>query len=125
LDYATLDKDPASGIYYYRLKQTDYDGSFEYAKTVAVIFTGMPTFNLWPNPATDRVFLKMEQDLAPKHLGEDHATITLYNAIGKQVIATIFQGPTMQLNIVDLDKGVYSVHIQSAGKTYRSRFIKE
>ena len=36
LNYFTVDDHPFSGLSYYRLKQTDYDGKFEYSNLVAV-----------------------------------------------------------------------------------------
>jgi hypothetical protein len=35
-DYSTIDPRPYSGLSYYRLKQTDFDGTFEYADIVSV-----------------------------------------------------------------------------------------
>jgi hypothetical protein len=36
LHYQFIDQNPLSGITYYRLKQTDFDGSYEYSEWVAV-----------------------------------------------------------------------------------------
>ncbi|MBW6498623.1 MAG: hypothetical protein K0B09_09560 [Bacteroidales bacterium] len=41
LHYQFIDHDPLPGISYYRLKQTDYDGSFEYSQWVAVQVDGI------------------------------------------------------------------------------------
>jgi hypothetical protein len=41
LHYQFVDRDPLPGISYYRLKQTDYDGSFEYSQWVAVQVDGI------------------------------------------------------------------------------------
>lgn len=35
-NYAFLDRSPANGINYYRLKQLDYNGQFEYSKVIAI-----------------------------------------------------------------------------------------
>jgi len=52
LDYQTTDTKPLSGTSYYRLKQTDYNGKFEYFKMVPVNFTPgrAITFTVYPNP---------------------------------------------------------------------------
>lgn len=38
IDYAAYDSRPLSGISYYRLKQTDFDGAFEYSNIVSVFY---------------------------------------------------------------------------------------
>ena len=37
-NYSIYDRNPVSGISYYRLKQTDYDCNFEYSKVVAKLY---------------------------------------------------------------------------------------
>jgi len=53
--YSTLDVAPAKGINYYRLKQTDYDGGYEYSNMVTVTIgqATQPTaeVTVYPNPA--------------------------------------------------------------------------
>jgi len=36
LEYSFVDKNPINGISYYRLKQTDFDGKFEYSDIISV-----------------------------------------------------------------------------------------
>ncbi len=52
--YSTVDAAPVSGLSYYRLKQTDFDGGFEYSGMVNVtIGVAEPTaeITVYPNPA--------------------------------------------------------------------------
>jgi hypothetical protein len=49
-DYAFVDFFPLSGISYYRLKQTDVDGTFTYSKVVSVM-RGEDPFIVFPNPS--------------------------------------------------------------------------
>ncbi len=56
LYYTTVDYAPLDGISYYRLKQTDYDGKFEYSEIRSVNFNaisngGKPSIIISPNPA--------------------------------------------------------------------------
>ena len=53
VDYSFTDERPLDGVNYYRLKQIDFDGAFEYSDIVSVDFKGQATINLFPNPSTD------------------------------------------------------------------------
>jgi hypothetical protein len=50
--YSVTDQNPYLGVSYYRLKQTDYNGSFEYSKIVSVNFSMDLGYglNVFPNP---------------------------------------------------------------------------
>lgn len=52
LNYFLVDEHPFSGISYYRLKQTDYDGKFVYSQLESVNFEASETssFSIYPNP---------------------------------------------------------------------------
>lgn len=53
LDYSLLDQAPLVGISYYRLKQVDFNGDFEYSEPVSVYITHEEKdvhFSLFPNP---------------------------------------------------------------------------
>ena len=52
IDYLTYDNAPANGINYYRLKQVDKDGSFEYSVVRSVLFSKSYDVRITPNPAT-------------------------------------------------------------------------
>ncbi|MEZ4980275.1 MAG: hypothetical protein R2769_01550 [Saprospiraceae bacterium] len=38
-NYQFIDENPEKGLNYYRLKQMDFDGSFEYSDVVSVIYS--------------------------------------------------------------------------------------
>ena len=54
LNYATIDRSPVNGKNYYRLKQTDFDGTSAYSNLVMVEFEGIKTqsaISVFPNPS--------------------------------------------------------------------------
>ncbi|HSV88616.1 MAG TPA: T9SS type A sorting domain-containing protein [Bacteroidales bacterium] len=55
LRYFHIDRNPPEGILYYRLKQTDYDGAFEYSDIISVqyssVFATRLQMVLYPNPS--------------------------------------------------------------------------
>jgi hypothetical protein len=48
--YAFIDTKPMNGINYYRLRQVDYDGKFDYTQVVNVVFEFNDIY-IYPNPA--------------------------------------------------------------------------
>ncbi|MBI5914110.1 MAG: hypothetical protein HY842_01940 [Bacteroidetes bacterium] len=50
-DYSFWDEKPLPGTNYYRLRQMDFDGNFEYSKTVSVDI-GLGEITVFPNPVT-------------------------------------------------------------------------
>lgn len=53
--YSFVDTNPANGISYYRLKQTDIDGRFTYSKMIAVNNRKSTNLTIYPNPATNKI----------------------------------------------------------------------
>ncbi len=52
IDYTTSDNQPYSGVSYYRLKQTDFNGEYSYSSIVAVNFSENESgVFVYPNPA--------------------------------------------------------------------------
>jgi hypothetical protein len=112
--YQYLDNRPqAAKVNSYRLKQIDYDGSFEYSKTVSVIMPSK-TFLLeqnYPNPFNPSTKIRYE-------LPDDgQVTIKLFDIFGQEVAtllnefkrANIYE---LEFSASDLASGVYIYKMQ-------------
>jgi len=86
--YSFVDNGLSAGKYTYRLKQVDFDGTYEYTKSVEVS-VGLPTeFSLsqnYPNPFNPSTTINFA---LPK---TSNVKLTIYNALGKEV-ATLVNG---------------------------------
>jgi len=62
IDYDFIDRSPLSGLNYYRLKQTDFDGSFEYSPVISAVFQ-TEAIKVYPNPTRNFVTIDTKSDI--------------------------------------------------------------
>ena len=81
LSYSDVDDKPYSGISYYRLKQTDIDGKFEYSEMNKVNIDDVEgaQIEIYPNPSTNGVF-----NLTTPNI-EEKVSLVVVNALGSVV----------------------------------------
>ncbi|MFZ1805688.1 MAG: T9SS type A sorting domain-containing protein, partial [Cyclobacteriaceae bacterium] len=123
-NYFATDVQPLDGISYYRLKQTDYDGTstFSGIRKVEVEYTGQVTFDVYPNP-TDGVntFVKL--------LGaSEEIRITVNDLVGRNIlsiIAPVAQGNEriIPLDIESLPQGIYIITISAGTRSISKRLM--
>ncbi len=117
--YTFTDETPGSGIYYYRLKQIDTDGAFEYSNTVSVNLVTNPGFSLnqnHPNPFNPATTITYSID----RTGE--VSLIVYNALGKEVqrLASGIHSPGQYeavFNGENLGSGIYFYTLSAGTKT--------
>lgn len=78
--YSTIDNPATSQTVYYRLRQTDYDGTSTYSQLVSVQTTAVKLdFDVSPNPSNGIFSVRMTNS------GAEQITINIYNTIGQKV----------------------------------------
>jgi len=116
-NYSILDEDVESGLVYYRIKQVDFDGKFDYSSIVFINVEHKDIIKgLYPNPNNGSFTFLFDQ--------EGETNIVIRNAQG---IETSFS--MIEINsgiIISLEKirlGFYTVFVQRNGKTYQTKFV--
>lgn len=106
LVYQYMDEAPLPGTNYYRLKQTDLDGSFTHSNMVSVnIKNTRVSVRLAPNPAKDFIYISLN------HAGI-RAKAELFDALGrKQVISFTQKRGQLAGNVGKLAEGMYLLKI--------------
>lgn len=126
IDYFEIDQPPLTGISYYRLKQTDFDGEMTYSHIVPVEYnpTGDPSISLFPNPANadSQAYLELN------HFEGQEILVVLRDIQGKEiyskVVITMSNNELVALNQDGLlSKGTYLITASSANKLYSKRLI--
>ncbi|MFO7524292.1 MAG: T9SS type A sorting domain-containing protein [Ignavibacteriaceae bacterium] len=103
--YSYRDKNLSAGNYQYRLKQIDFDGTFEYSK-VAEVEIGLPTrFVLeqnYPNPFNPST--KIEYNIPNAATGQTlFVTLKVYDVIGNEVTILVDEYKTAGIYEVEFD----------------------
>lgn len=114
-----------AGIYYYRIKQVDLDGSSNYSKVISVRLTQNNVFEvfIYPNPVNDRLRVDLQ-------IGEEsNVEVKVYDQNGKQVLYNPFGGRmkagryTETINTDLLVPGNYVLMIESAQGVINKKFV--
>lgn len=110
----------ATEAYYYRLKQTDYDGSFTYTQSIFVACNDEINFfnnvSLFPNPTTD--ILNIQN--AP--IGSE---FQLYNSLGNRIYAGQIENQSTLINLTNQSSGIYLLVIKFNDTVIQRKLIKE
>ena len=107
LSYSKIDHDPYYSISYYRLKQTDFDGQFEYSQIIMVNIQQLSNskIEIYPNPSTNQIIIKGSSNELKETL--------IYNRLGQNVTSLVNQVITNENQLViDLSKlksGMYYI----------------
>jgi len=115
ITYTYTDEGLSAGKFYYRLKQVDYDGNFEYSGVVTAVVEVPSSFNLnqnYPNPANPTTTISF--DIKEK----GHVELIVTNVLGQVVKTLVSREMTagkheVQFNAKGLASGIYFYTLKS------------
>lgn len=124
IEYKTVDKNPYEGVTYYRLKQTDYDGTTEYLGTIAVKSEkSIDYLTIIPNPVLNNAEINFNSAI------NGITRIQVIDITGKQVYSesiNVNEGANrFILNTDNYNKGLYFLIISNEFGTEKLKFVKE
>ena len=104
----------ADGIVYYRLKQTDFDGTESDYFIRKVVFDSPMDVSVYPNPAQHNINIE----------GAKGAQVSLYDSYGRQVIIDMQnQGGGYTIDVSSLPRGAYVLTIRTTSETVSKQII--
>jgi hypothetical protein len=113
LNYKLMDYAPYEGLSYYRLKQTDFDGKFEYSDIKSVNFAKPlegQNWSVYPNPSSlNGIYIITEKTES------DNINLSLTDVTGKLVytekIAVDQKGSNQFISFENVNTGIYYLTI--------------
>ncbi|MBK8563113.1 MAG: hypothetical protein IPN76_07120 [Saprospiraceae bacterium] len=120
-DYSFTDENPLPGKNYYRLRQVDFDGNFEFSKIIMVEIDARPTTKLYPSLAADAINLELAAEL------EAAAELLIFDNMGRLVAKHIIEAGaiTVQFPLAGFQAGQYVASLQGLGQVENFRFVKQ
>ena len=103
--YRYLDLSPGKGTFYYRLRQVDTDGKYEYSPVRKLSFGEESNMMVYPNPTRDRLQLANISS---------NADIRLYDISGRMVLQTRSGQTFVTLSVGHLPAGIYELLITAS-----------
>jgi hypothetical protein len=118
IQYSITDLNPISGTQYYRLKQVDTDGNFEYSQALRVEY-GANRAEVFPNPFTDKFFVRTKGENSVER-------IELKNMKGNSIAITkedLGQN-NWKINTQFLETGTYILYVYMKNQMEVRKIIK-
>jgi hypothetical protein len=117
LTYNFIDEHITEGIYYYRLKQTDFDGQYSYSDIVLINYKPEYEFTVFPNPVLGTIYLTMPADM--------DVTIKITNIIGQTVYKELMSPDNNIITIdgLDLANGYYHIIADYSTTKFSTKLI--
>ncbi len=122
--YEYIHADPIMGVNYYRIKQTDFNGTWDYSVIRTVNFGGpVGEVTVSPNPVKGIVTVQIPENV----IGE--TTVSVINMTGKVVMTktvteTELNNGSAMIDVSSVKPGAYLITVESLNEVYSSRIIK-
>ncbi len=114
-NYQFIDLAPNIGHNYYRLKQIDNNGQFQYSKIISVHNEPFVGALIYPNPAQNHI--------AFRGLKEINYDVKIINNLG--LIVKNVPIKSSQIDISDLSAGIYFLSIETKNQRIIKRIVRE
>ncbi len=119
LSYSTVDSKPYSGVSYYRLKQTDFNGQFEYSQIISVNINPFISENIgiYPNPTKNQITvigsgIELSEVRIFNPLGQDVTILTSINSTNES---------TMLIDMTQLANGIYYIKTKTTANIVQKK----
>jgi hypothetical protein len=121
--YSFVDKNPNSSTNYYRLRQMDFDGRYDFSEVKSVLFSNKNNseISIAPNPVRSEFKVNFESSEL------ENTVISVIDFGGKILFSReVMKGiQTENIDVASLPSGMYFVQVKNTNTISTSSFVKE
>lgn len=116
--YTYLDANLNAGTYYYRLKQVDFDGAFEYSNLASASVKRNEGISIVPNPSSDNFSIRFDNEI-------EINKVQMTDLSGHKVKAPVVKLENgLILKAKKLPGGIYILNLQTNSGNYGLKLVK-
>ena len=113
------------GVYYYRLKQVDYNGNYSYSNTISIRLEGggKDAIEMYPNPAVDEFTIDVSVST------KSEVAVSIWDATGKlirnNVMNEVLEAGKYQrvIDVTELPAGMYNVKVTIENTVHNKKLM--
>ncbi len=126
VNYSFTDRDLASGVYSYRLKQIDINGNFHYFNLNNEVIIGIPSkfevYQNYPNPFNPSTKISFDLPVDSK------VNVTVFDLTGKKIVTLVDEVKTAgyytdDFNASNLSSGIYFYRVSAGNYTATKKMM--
>ncbi|HEX4956580.1 MAG TPA: T9SS type A sorting domain-containing protein [Lacibacter sp.] len=121
INYQAYDPSPAKGINFYRLKETDINGTVQYSTIAKITNRTTGNITIFPNPVSNTATVYSTNSFS------NNQTVQIFSMNGALIKAIqVKAGNTLQLPVQELGAGVYFIRLTENGTTVsETKLVKQ
>ena len=118
LNYSWTDNNALNGTVYYRLKQTDFNGAFEYHGIRTVTCEKATEISIYPNPFESSFTVQLSENTSYP------ITVEVIDYLGRKVHSEIIENNATEIELNELPTGTYFVKVVNETTQTVERMVK-
>lgn len=115
--YEYLDKSTSVGINYYRLKQVDFNGSFEYSNILILENKAKETVDVYPTLVAESINISLTSDQKNQ--------LVIFDQTGRSIVQKVIENGNNVIDLSSLTRGAYFMTIYMQDGPHVEKFIKQ